>query len=334
MAKAPVGAEKLLLPNHPPFVYPLMALLSNLDFRTAYYFNFFISLLIFSPAVMVVFRILRKKGWALSHSVIMVIGLLLFEPFYISLLKGQDTYLLYMGGLFLLSGWLLGKDWLSGIGLGLTLIRPQITLVLALPFLFRWRKIWWWFLVTAVVLVFYSFAQVGWYGAINYIKVLLLSTGVEEFGWDEVGMFNLVGLLIRLLPGLSLDLIHIIGWGFYFVSVAGLCMLWKLSKSISHWHLSLAVVLSLFTAPHLHYHDLALLAVPIVSMVMVGVMSGRLKALPAVALPIVISVILVFGELWEQVLHTIPYLLMVGLPFITLKLERSLLPVSSKGRQQ
>ena len=122
VAGKPVDSEKLLLPNHPPFVFPLMALLAGLDFRMAYYCYFALVLIIVASSSAMIYRVLRKDGWPRPETLIMMAGLTLFEPFYVSLLKGQDTFLLYLGGLFMLSGWMLEKDWLAGLGFGLTLV--------------------------------------------------------------------------------------------------------------------------------------------------------------------------------------------------------------------
>ncbi len=316
VAGAPVNAEKLLLPNHPPFVFPLMAILAGLDYRTAYYCYFVLVLLIMILPLSTIYQSLRKDGWPRLETLIVVIGLTLFEPFFVSLLKGQDTFLLYSGGLFLLSGWMLEKDWLAGFGLGLTLVRPQIALVLAVPFLFKKRKIWWWFLVTAAGLGLYSFVQLGWSGMGEYLHVLSLSTGVEGFGWDEEEMFNLVGLLLRVAPGLGLGVAHSIGWGCYALALIGLCVLWSRSNPVRLWQLALAVSLSLFAAPHLHYHDLALLAVPIIGWGVTGAGGGKITFLPAAAMLTVVSLVLLIAELWRPIYNIIPYLLMASLPFL------------------
>ena len=317
------GQEKILLPNHPPFVYPIMALLAGMEFRTAYFLYFFGAWMFTAVFTVVIYKLLRRKKWPRLEAFLLSCSILLFEPFFISLLKGQDSYLLLIGGLLFLAGVVDGKDSLAGVGLGLTLIRPQIALVLAIPFLFRRRKVWWWFFATAALLGIYSLIQVGWTGVKDYVQVLLLSTGVEGFGWDEIGMFDSVGFLMRILPTVNPDLIHAIGWGFYCVALAGLCFLWRRSKNIRYWHLSLAVMLSLFVAPHLHYHDLALFAAPLLIFGIIGVESRRFTPSSAVAISMVLSVIMIFSEFWEPARLSIPYLLMVGLPFTTWRLERS-----------
>jgi len=322
VAGTDVGEERILLPNHPPFVFPIMALLSGLDFRQAYII-YFIGVWIITAAIMSrLYLLLRKKDWTRLDALLLSCSVLLFEPFFISVLKGQDTYILLTGGLFLLISLVGKKDWLAGVGLGLMLIRPQIALILAIPFLFRRQKVWWWFLATAAVLGIYSFIQIGWNGSRDYIVVLGLSTGVEGFGWDEVEMFDAVGLIMRMIPALDINIIHVIGWIFYLASMVGLSILWRSSKEIKQWHLSLAVILALFAAPHLHYHDLALLAVPLVGLVVVGVERRKIKPSTAVTLPMVTSIIFLFSEFWEPARLTFPYLLMAGLPVWTWLVER------------
>lgn len=317
VAGTTVGEERILLPNHPPFVYPVMALLADLNFRQAYN-CYFLGVWIFTAAIMsTLYLILRKRDWPKLDAFLLLCSVLLFEPFFISVLKGQDTYILLIGGLFLLFSFVGKKDWLAGVGLGLMLIRPQIALILAIPFLFRKQKVWWWFLATAALLGIYSFIQIGWSGIRDYIVVLGLSTGVEGFGWDEVGMFDAVGLIMRMIPALDIDIIHVIGWIFYLASMVGLSILWNSSKTIQQWHLSLAVTLSLFATPHLHYHDLALLAVPLVGLGIAGVTAGRLTASRAAAMPMAVSVILLFSEFWDPARFTVPYLLMAVLPVLT-----------------
>jgi hypothetical protein len=322
VAGTAVGEERILLPNHPPFVYPVMALLADLDFRQAYN-CYLLGVWIFTAAIMsTLYLLLRKRDWPRLDAFLLSCSVLLFEPFFISVLKGQDTYILLIGGLFLLFSFIGKKDWLAGIGLGLMLIRPQIALILAIPFLFRKQRVWWWFLATAALLGIYSFIQIGWSGIRDYIVVLGLSTGVEGFGWDEVGMFDAVGLIMRMIPTLDLDLIHVIGWIFYLASMVGLSILWSSSKAIQQWHLSLAVILGLFAAPHLHYHDLALLAVPLVGLVVAGVERKKIKISTAVALPMITSIVFLFSEFWDPARLTFPYLLMAGLPVWTWWVER------------
>lgn len=323
------GGKLLLLPNHPPFVFPRMALLACLPFRLAYGINAVYVLVFTALAMLALYTHLRKRAWPRWEAFLLVSGILLFEPYIISILKGQDTYLLLLGGLLFLFGILEEKDWLAGIGLGLTLIRPQIALVLVLPFLFQRRKVFWYFLASALILALYSLLLVGWEGAWQFLRLLFLSTGVDLHGWDEVFMYDLVGLLVRSFPAMDVAIIHAIGWSVYGIAVVSLCILWKLAGKIQVWHLSLALCLSVLTAPHLHYHDLSLLVVAILCAALAGVRSGRLSYFTAALLPSLVTLLLVLGELWAPIHFPAIYLLMVLLPVFTWYIGRSVQSQSS-----
>jgi hypothetical protein len=77
------------------------------------------------------------------------------------------------------------------------------------------------------------------------------------------------------------------------------------------------VALSLFATPHLHYHDMALLAVSLVGLGIAGVLAGRLTVWRAATLPMAVSVLLLFSEFWNPARFTVPYLLMAIIPALT-----------------
>lgn len=313
----PVGAQDIFLPNHPPFLYPVLMFISYLDYRSAYTcFAVFLYLLVIAglPSLG---RALKQNGWSRLQVWLALGGILLFEPFFISVLKGQDSALLLLGGILWLSGMIHNDDRLAGLGLSLTFIRPQIAIMLALPFLFRRRKIFDWFCAGAAALGLYSYLQVGWNGMSDYINILTLSAGGEGYGMSESSMFNFSGLLLRLAPRLDLDLVHSIGWILFGATLVGMCLLWVRSKSIRYHHIALVVVMSLFAAPHLHYHDLALLVIPVIGLGLAGIKAGRMTIVRAAVLPMSVSVLLLFSEFWDPVRFTTPYLLMAVLPSLT-----------------
>jgi hypothetical protein len=104
-----------------------------------------------------------------------------------------------------------------------------------------------------------------------------------------------------------------------------------ITKSIRTQHISLAIVLALFTAPHLHYHDLALLAIPLV---LLGLSLVELQKLPvgiAAIVPTAVSILLVFGDYFETIRLTVPYLLMLGLAYQALKTSKNPMVGQTKG---
>jgi hypothetical protein len=312
----PIGVQQIFLPNHPPFLYPVVLLLAGMDYRTAYFcFAAFLVLVVFA-GLLSLGRSIKQIGWPNAQVRLLLAGVLLFEPLFMSVLKGQDSALLLLGGLLWFSGMMRKNDRLAGLGLALTLIRPQIALLLAVPFLFQKGKVFVWFCIGAAVLGLYSFLQVGWTGALDYLHILTISARGEGFGLNQDAMFNLTGLLLRLAPQLDIKFVQTLGWGLFVAALFGLCIWWKLSKSIGTSHIALAVTLSLFAAPHLHYHDLALLVVPLVGLGIAGSSSGRLTAWKAAALPMTVSIILLFCEFWDLARFSVPYLLMVGIPVL------------------
>lgn len=316
-----LGSQQILPPNHPPFLYPILGLLAGLKYRAAYFSYALLLVLLIVACLPALYRVFQHNGWSPFQARIALIGVLLFEPLFISVLKGQDSALLLLGGLLWFSGLTRNNDRLAGLGLSLTLIRPQIAIMLAVPFVFQRRKIFGWFFAGAAALGFYSFLQIGWTGLLDYFHILTVTAGGEGYGLAETAMFNFTGLLLRIAPQLDIEIVHTIGWGLFATALAGLFVLWGRSKSIGYRHIALAVTLSLFVAPHLHYHDLALLAVPLVGLGISGGAAGRLTAWLPAALPMAVSLILLFSEFWDPARFTVPYLLMAVLPALTWRYE-------------
>jgi hypothetical protein len=317
------GTWQVLPPNHPPFLFPFLALLSDLDYRAAYFGYCLLLIVLAAAGLPSLWPVLQRNGWPRKQIWICLAGVLLFEPLFFSILKGQDSALLLLGGMLWFSGLMRNYDCLAGLGLSVTLIRPQIAILLAIPFIFRRRKVWGWFCAGALALGLYSFIQVGWTGIKDYFHILAISANGTGYGLAEASMFNFTGLVLRLVPGLEITIVHVLGWGFYAVTLVGLCVLWGFSKSIGYVHIVLAVTLSLFAAPHLHYHDLALLAVPLLGVGIAAVAAHKLTVPLAAALPMAVSVVLLLGEWWAPARFDVSYLLMAVLPVSAWRLEKS-----------
>ncbi len=316
------GAWQILIPNHPPFLFPVLELLAGLAYRPAYIvYAVWLVCLVFA-GLPVLYQLLRRNDWTLNQIWILLAGVILFEPFFISVLKGQDSALLLLGGLLWFCGVIQDNDPLAGLGLSLTLIRPQIALLLAIPFLFRRRKVFAWFCGGGLVLGLYSFALVGWTGAEDYLKIMTLSTRGSGYGLAEPAMFNFTGLVLRENPGLNTNLVHSLGWGLFFAAMIGLCLVWGSSKFIDYRHLTLAVSLSLFASPHLQYHDLALLLIPLLGLGLAGIKAGKLKVRIVAILPMLASLVFLMGEFEDATRYVFPYLIIVLLPGLTWLMEK------------
>jgi len=321
-AGIPPGMWQILLPNHPPFLYPFLELLAGLDYRTAYIVHAMLLVFLVVAGLPILYRVLRRNNWPRTQTWIVLAGVILFEPFFISVLKGQDSAVLLLGGLLWFSGVVQDNDTLAGLGLSLTLIRPQIALLLAIPFLFRRRKVFTWFCGGGLVLGLYSFALVGWTGVKDYLQILTFSTGGYGYVLAEAAMFNFTGLALQLAPGLSTNLVNTLGWGLFFAAMVGLCIIWGHSKFIDYRHLALAITLSLFVSPHLHYHDLALLVIPLIGLSLAGINAGKLTVRIAAILPMLASLVFLMGEFEDVTRYVFPYLLMVFLPGFSWLVEK------------
>ena len=86
-------------------------------------------------------RLLKAMQWKGRERMLFIAAFMLYYPTFISLLKGQDTAFLLLGGTLWVYGLLKEKDPLAGLGLAMLVIRPQIALVLAIPFIFKRRRV-------------------------------------------------------------------------------------------------------------------------------------------------------------------------------------------------
>jgi hypothetical protein len=292
---------------HPPFILPLLALIAYLPYFQAYLawavFQLILTLLS-AWAVLSAFPHLKKRKEIFT-------AIVFFFPVFISILSGQDSTLLLLGISLWMLGLLAGKDRLAGIGLALAAIRPQIAILLALPFLFKRRSVLLWFLGGTIVLGVFSFALIGINGTIGFLKILGVSASGEGYFSNETAMVNFLGWLIRWFPGIPTNIAHLAGWVVFSLVAVLLCIIWIRSNKIEEKQVGLAVLLAIFAAPHLHYHDLVLLLVPILCLMSL-LKRGSLLGDPIISLfPLGVSWILLPSNSFDLLKYNVPYL--VGL---------------------
>jgi hypothetical protein len=211
--------------------------------------------------------------------------------------------------------WLYGllqeRDGLAGLGLALTVIRPHVGLMLGLPFLFKRRKVWWWFCAGAGLLTLISVVMLGWTGIVNFLRILITSAdGEGNKFFNENLMVNLIGLLRRTMPFLDAGLVRLVGWIGYAAAIIYLCVVWARNGEIKERHIGLAVIVTIIFTPHFHYHDLALLLIPIFCLIRVLLDNKLLKTREAVLLPLGASMLLFISYFLLPVFkYVVPYLL-------------------------
>ncbi len=302
---------QVLLYNHVPFLIPILKLLISGNYVASFYRWAALLLALYTASMILLKGVLQRAGWGQAEAWLAAAGMLTFFPLFVSLLNGQDTAFTCFGLCLYLVGFLTGRDWLVGLGLALTSIRPQVTVLLAVPFIFRRQKVFGWFCGAAGVLGGLSLVILGVNGTRGFLNLLLVSAGGEWYGLKEPLMVNLVGLVWRVAPGLGATFIHWIGWAVYGAALAGLCILWRCSRVISEKQIGLAVVLTVFVVPHLHYHDLTLLLVALAAALVVMVREGFLQMRKAALVPLALSLAFLFSNFAPILKLAFPYLVML-----------------------
>jgi hypothetical protein len=298
---------------HPPFLAPLLGLISFDDYRAAYITWCVVLVAVLALCGWVVARFLGERGFDRRASLLGAAGALLFYPVFISLLKGQDSAFVLLGALVWMWALLARRERLAGAALALALLKPQIGLALALPLLASRNRSAWWFCGTSAALGLYSLLMVGWGGVLDLVGLMRLSSDGWGYGINQQAMYNFLGLLVRGAPGMGSATLSALKWALYVLTIALLCWLWwGRREALTIEHIGVAVVLCVFSSPHLHLHDLSLLLLPALGVIVRLAQSGRRAA--ALALLPVVSLVLFANDLVSGPLHYVAgYVLMLGL---------------------
>jgi glycosyl transferase family 87 len=298
---------------HMPFLIPVLQLLVGRDYVTSLYRWASLQLVVYALGIAVLSRCLRHEGIDRDAIAAAALGGLLFLPGFFSFVTGQDTAFLFFGVAVWVCGLISRRETLSGIGLSLATVRPHIALIVALPMLFRHREVFWAFTVASAALATFSFVIVGIEGSRQFIDILRLSAGGTWYGMKEDSMYNLIGLLTRAFPGLSPELVRATGWFVYGAALVGLCVLWSRARNPKAWLIGPTVALALFVAPHLHFHDLTLLLIPIHEVIRSSARTGMMKTGITATFPIAASLLLLLSNVCPDLRYKTPYLIMLTL---------------------
>jgi hypothetical protein len=312
---------QVLLYNHVPYLLPMLVPLVSQSYVASFVRWVLLLLLLCALGTIVIARLFRQAGWTPAETFWSGAGILTFFPLFVSLMNGQDTAFALLGLCLWLAGLLTRRDRLAGLGLALTMVRPHIAVMLAIPFLFRRQRVLAWFCAGSAMLGLVSIAILGRDGLRGFLDLLLVSAGGEWYGLKEPFMVNLIGLLWRVAPSLGAGTIHWIGWAGYALALGGLCALWWRSRDIGERQIALAVTVAVFFAPHLHYHDLTLLLVALAALMLGLVRGGFLDARRASPAPLAFSLALLLGSLVGILKLNLPYVLIAALLLAVLRPE-------------
>jgi hypothetical protein len=313
-----VDPSNVLPHNHMPFLNPLLVLLVTATGGN--YIPGFIAWNLLMIAVYICAIIVIRITFAdkIEKDYLTAVVIFLFLPFFVSLMNGQDTALLILGASGLFYGVLKQKPAMAGLGLALTTVRPHIALLLAVPFLFKERKIFWWFCAGASALVLVSLLTLGRNGLVDFFHILFDTLGRSR----ETAMVNFIGMAERLLPALDSGWVRLVGWVLYGITLIFLCIFWKRSARIGAGSLGLALIVSLFAAPHLVYHDLSLLLFPLLVVLGMEVERKSLGQKDVALVILGISTVLLLSFISTSFQFFFPYILMLLLGFYLWNPER------------
>jgi len=298
--------------NHLPFIIPILQTVMTENYVLSFHKWNLIMILLYGLGIGICSRILYQSGIDRKSIWLAAIGGFLFLPLFFSLMNGQDNALVFLGTAIWVYGLISKNDLLAGIGLSLTTVRPHIALVLAIPMLMRYRKVFLAFFFSAGLLALFSMMIIGLNGIQDFIRVLLITAGGDWYGIHQDAMVNLIGMLMRTLP-MEEDVIRAIGWAVYGITIIGLCILWSRKDDLQDRRIGLTVILAIFSVPHLHYPDLTLLLIPIYLLIRSSAQGGVLKKESATILSITISLSLLASNATPFLQYTTPYLIMFGL---------------------
>jgi hypothetical protein len=257
------------LSQHPPILAPLLAAIAGDDYVTAYIRWTVVLILVLIGCATVVAKWLIAAGWERRTAIISSINGICFYPVFLSVVQGQDTAFILLGLLIWMLALLQHRELLAGSGLAMATLSPQIAGTLALPLIASRRPAAWWFCVVVSLLTLYCLALIGGQGARDFLNLLLSSAQGQGNGVliNQADMFNFLGLLLRSAPDLDPEMARMLAWGGVLFSTSLMCRLWW-GKGIrlTANHIGLAVVLGVFTSPHLHSHSLSLLLLPLLTL--------------------------------------------------------------------
>ncbi|MCF6277203.1 MAG: glycosyltransferase 87 family protein [Anaerolineales bacterium] len=291
--------------NHPPMYIGILKLTITRSYTTSF-IRWIIILMIFHVlATIFLARLLHYLKFSNHHIWMFSIASILFLPIHAAYVRGQDTTFLLLGVSLWAFGLLTDKDKISGLGLVLTMIRPQIALALLIPSIFKKKSMFKWVLLTSLLFFLLNFPLIKLQGIKDFLHVLIISG--QGYGFDVDKMSTLMGALLRWKPDINPDLWHLIGYGAYLLMIVIISIIWKRKKHITINLIGITILTIMFFSPHLHSHDFSLLLIPIIATMNTLKCNKRFDENTILLIPFFISLLLTFTYfIWPQ---TIVYMI-------------------------
>jgi hypothetical protein len=251
------------------------------------------------------------------------LGTFLFFPAFSGFINGREDVILLLGAIIWISGVLSKKYFLAGLGLSLTAIRPQMALILAIPFFFRHRNVFWGFALGSSLLAGINLAIDGIDGAVKYIESIRY---IENTVWYEPHSFDMPtisGIIRRNFEFDDPGPIKTFVWTCYGFGIAAFSIMWHRSAEITEKHLGLVSTASIFLLPYAHYHDLILLLIPIFCLIRIFEKRNILDQYYLSIGPLVISLLAGMGFAGAgNMKFPIAYAIMFGMGFLLIRSDK------------
>jgi hypothetical protein len=203
------------------------------------------------------------RGFTRENLIILAMGTCLFFPTFSGFMNGREDGIVLLGMILWTWGIFSEKYFLAGLGLTLTTTRPQIALILAIPFFFRHQKAFWGFVLGGSIFAAFNLALVGIDGAMKYLESIRY---IEATIWNEPHSFDMPtisGLIRRNFEFTDPGPVKALVWVCYLLGILFFCAYWYGSDRIDEKQIGLISIAAIFLQPYAHYHDLILLLIPI-----------------------------------------------------------------------
>ena len=249
--------------THLPFTAPLAAAIVDEDYLVSFKRWALILLLLNALSVYLLANLLDIKRFTRENGLILILGSFFFDPTMSGFMNGQDTALLLLGAALWAQGMFSKKYFLAGLGLSLTTVRPQAALFLAIPFLFKHRKVFWGFVLGSSILAGISISLLKIDGTLKFIESLRY---IERTIWVEPHSFDMPtisGIIRRNFTVTNPALAKTLVWICYLTGITVFSAWWYRSHEITERHIGLLAIFAIFLLPYAHYHELTLLLIPI-----------------------------------------------------------------------
>ena len=288
--------------THLPFMAPLAAAIVDEDYLLSFKRWALLLLLLNGLSVVLLANLLDIKRFTRENGLILLLGAFFFDPTASGFMNGQDTAILLLGAAFWAWGLFSKKYFLAGLGLSLTTVRPQAALLLAIPFFFRHRNVFWGFVLGSSILAGISVWLLKMDGTLKFIESLRYIEGTIWIEPHSFDMPTISGMIRRNFTVTNPSLAKTFVWSCYLAGMAGFCLWWHKSNEIDEKHIGLITLAAIFLLPYAHYHELTLLLIPIFCVIRMLERQNSVQQYDLAVLPLIVSWLSALGFIGSGVL--------------------------------